>query len=113
MRAAPGSLQAAALEAILEVAAGAPAEFAGESRSKTSWLQGFLSHVNPAGEPSCETHKLKKLGAASCCLMSPTHLWIVGLPCTQYTGSAMLESNLLILSTVILSRSNLPCHVDH
>ncbi|CAK0785632.1 hypothetical protein CVIRNUC_008843 [Coccomyxa viridis] len=48
VRAAPGSLQAAALEAILEVAAGAPAEFAGEFRSKTGWLQGFLSHVNPA-----------------------------------------------------------------
>ena len=52
VRAAPGSLQAAALEAILEVAAGAPADFAGEFRSKTGWLQGFLSHVNPAGEPS-------------------------------------------------------------
>ena len=59
MRAAPGSLQAAALEAILEVAAGAPAEFAGEFRSKSGWLQGFLSHVNPAGEPSCESHRPK------------------------------------------------------
>ena len=52
VHAAPGSLQATALEAILEVAAGAPAAFAGGFRSKTGWLQGFLSHVNPVGEPS-------------------------------------------------------------
>ena len=50
VRAAPGDLQAAALEAILEVAAAAPADFAGGYRAKAPWLQGFLSHVNPTGE---------------------------------------------------------------
>ena len=50
VRAAPGDLQAVALEAILEVAAAAPADFAGSYRAKAPWLQGFLSHVNQAGE---------------------------------------------------------------
>ncbi len=50
MRTAPGDLQGAALEAILEIAATAPADFAGGYRSKASWLQGFLAHVNPAGK---------------------------------------------------------------
>ncbi len=53
MRAAPGDLQAVALEAILEVAAAAPADFAGSYRAKAPWLQGFLSHVNQAGEQPC------------------------------------------------------------
>lgn len=51
VRAAPGELQAGALEAMLEVAAAAPAAFAGGYRAKVPWLQGFLGHVNPAGEP--------------------------------------------------------------
>lgn len=51
VRTAPGELQGAALEAILEVAASAPADFAGGYRSKLSWLQGYLSHVNAVGEP--------------------------------------------------------------
>lgn len=49
VRAAPGELQGVALEATLEVAAAAPADFAGGFRGKASWLQGFLSHVNPTG----------------------------------------------------------------
>lgn len=49
VRTAPGDLQAAALEAILEVAATAPADFAGAYRSKVAWLQGFSGHVNSAG----------------------------------------------------------------
>ena len=51
VRAAPGELQAGALEAMLEVAAAAPADFAGGYRAKAPWLQGFLGHVNPAGAP--------------------------------------------------------------
>ncbi len=47
---APGDLQAAALEAILEVAATVPADFAGAYRSKVALLQGYLVHVNTAGE---------------------------------------------------------------
>ena len=55
VRAAPGDLQAAALEAILEVAAAAPADFAGGYRAKAPWLQGFLSHVSPTGQPQHPT----------------------------------------------------------
>lgn len=55
VRTAPGDLQGAALEAILEIAATAPADFAGGYRSKASWLQGFLAHVNPAGKAQYST----------------------------------------------------------
>ena len=56
VRTAPGDLQAAALEAILEVAATVPADFAGAYRSKVTWLQDFSGHVNTAGEqPTSET----------------------------------------------------------
>lgn len=49
VRDSPSELHAAALEALLEVAAADPPEFAGLYRHRVTYMQGFLGHVDAAG----------------------------------------------------------------
>lgn len=60
MRDSTSELSAAALEALLEVAATSPADFAAHYRTRTAWLQGFLGHVDSTGTISDMT-------AITCC----------------------------------------------
>ncbi len=49
VRDSTSELHAAALEALLEIAAADPPEFASHYRHRVTYMQGFLGHVDAAG----------------------------------------------------------------